>query len=78
MLGYFLYRRVSRVAGLITLAAYAALGFAGLDHYVVAPVSAHSAVMNITIITEVAAATALLIFVGCSAVRPGFTEPGVT
>src|ERR1700738_3791551 len=38
VLGYLLYSRVSRVAGLLTISAYAALGFGGLDHYVVAPV----------------------------------------
>jgi hypothetical protein len=62
-LGYWLYRRLSPVMGLVTIAIYAALGFGGLDHYVVAPVGAHSIVMNVTIFSEVVAAAALLIFV---------------
>ena len=49
-----------RLLGLLAIAGYAALGFAGLDHYWVAPVSAHSLGMNITIWFEVAAATLLL------------------
>ncbi len=49
-----------RRAGLITIAGYAALGFGGLDHYWVAPLSAHSLGMNATIWLEVAAASALL------------------
>jgi hypothetical protein len=49
--------------GLVTIAIYAGLGFGGLDHYVVAPIGAHSIVMNLTILSEVVAAAALLIFV---------------
>jgi uncharacterized membrane protein len=71
-LGYFVYRHVSRIAGFITLAAYALLGFAGLDHYAVAPVSAHSLDMNMTILAECAAAAALLIHVIRSSVRSRF------
>jgi hypothetical protein len=37
-----------------------------LDHYVVAPMAAHSIAMNMTIVGEVAAAAALLIFVARS------------
>ena len=62
-LGYWLYRRISRVAGLLTIAIYGTLGFGGLDHYAVAPIAAHSITMNLTILGEVAAASALLIFV---------------
>jgi hypothetical protein len=47
----------------VTIAIYAGLGFGGLDHYVVAPIGAHSRVMNLTILSEVVAAAALLIFV---------------
>jgi hypothetical protein len=60
-LGYWVYRRVHRVAGLALIAIYAVLGFAGLDHYVVAPVSAHSFAMHLTIALEVASAALLLI-----------------
>jgi hypothetical protein len=59
--GYWIYRRVNRMAGLVLIAVYAALGFAGLDHYVVAPMSAHSTAMHLTIALEVACAALLLI-----------------
>jgi hypothetical protein len=67
VLGYLLYSRLSRVAGLITISAYAVLGFGGLDHYTVASVSAHTVAMNLTILLEVAAAAVLLVFVARSA-----------
>ena len=63
VLGYQLYSRISRVAGLIVIAAYAVLGFGGLDHYTVAPVAAHTVAMNLTILLEAATAAVLLIFV---------------
>ena len=65
-IGLYVFRRVSKSAGLLILAVYALLGFAGLDHYTVAPVSAHSLMMNSTIAFEVATAAALLAFVGYS------------
>jgi hypothetical protein len=49
-----------RVAGLFLIAGYAALGFAGLDHYTRAPLSAHTLAMNATIAFEVVAAALLL------------------
>ena len=61
--GYWLRRAGYRVAGLVVLAVYAALGFAGLEHYTLAPVSAHSLGMNLTIGFEALAAAALLIAV---------------
>jgi hypothetical protein len=66
-LGYVLYRRISHVAGLIAIAAYAVLGFGGFDHYTVAPVSAHTLAMNLTILLEGATAAILLVFVARSA-----------
>src|SRR5882724_12500089 len=66
-LGYVLYRRVSRVAGLVSIAAFAVLGFGGLDHYTVAPMSAHTVAMNLTILLEVVTAAVLLVFVARSA-----------
>ena len=48
------------VFGLVLIAGYAALGFAGLDHYVLAPVSAHTLAMNATILLEVACAAVVL------------------
>lgn len=62
-LGYWLYRKVSRAYGLMIIALYALLGFVGLDHYALAPIGAHSVAMNATIIAEVAAASALLVFI---------------
>jgi hypothetical protein len=59
--GYWLYRRGSRAVGLTVIGVYALLGFGGLDHYVVAPVSAHSIVMNATVLGEVIAASVLLV-----------------
>src|SRR3981081_3028461 len=47
-LGYLLYARVSRVAGLITISVCAMFGLGGLDHYTIAPVSAHTVAMNLT------------------------------
>jgi hypothetical protein len=67
VLGYLLYSRISRVAGLIAISAYAVLGFAGLDHYTVAPMSAHTVAMNLTILLEVVTAAVLLVFVARSA-----------
>jgi hypothetical protein len=49
-----------RVPGLLLIMGYAALGFAGLDHYTRAPLSAHTLAMNATIAFEVVAAAALL------------------
>jgi len=48
-----------RLPGLLVIAGYAALGFAGLDHYWVAPFAAHSLAMNATIWFEVTSAAAL-------------------
>jgi hypothetical protein len=50
-----------RLPGLLVLVGYAALGFAGLDHYWVAPFAAHSLAMNATIWFEVLSATALFV-----------------
>jgi hypothetical protein len=62
-LGYLFYSRISRIPGLVLIAVYALFGFAGLDHYAVAPISAHSVAMNSTILLEVALALALLAYV---------------
>lgn len=51
------------LAGLLFVAAYAALGFDGLGHYALAPIAAHTLAMNLTIWLEVGAATVLLLFV---------------
>jgi hypothetical protein len=43
------------------VAVYAALGLDSLGHYVLAPMSAHTAAMNATIVLDVTAAALLLI-----------------
>jgi predicted branched-subunit amino acid permease len=55
-LGALLVYRAREAIGLLLLAVYAALGVDSLGHYVVAPVSAHSSMMNATILLEVGAA----------------------
>ncbi|MBS0580346.1 MAG: hypothetical protein JSR36_13915 [Proteobacteria bacterium] len=64
--GYLLQRR-GRSAGLALIGAYAALGLAGLEHYARAPLAAHSAMMNLSILTEVGAALVLLAVVAAHA-----------
>jgi len=66
--GYVLYLRDHRGFGLTFLALYAGLGFGGLLHYVRAPMAHHSAMMNVTIWTEAAAAALLLM--NLAALRP--------
>jgi hypothetical protein len=61
IVGYAFYRRGNRPAGLLLLALYGILGFAGLLHYTRAPFAHHSSMMNLTICAEVAAAAALLL-----------------
>jgi hypothetical protein len=59
--GYVLYRRGRELIGLAVLIAYAVVGFDGLLHYGRAPLHAHTPTMNFTILSEVVAATLLLI-----------------
>lgn len=60
--GWLLLRRGFRPAGLAVLALYGALGLYGLAHYGVAPASAHTPGMHLTIWLEVA--TGALVLVG--------------
>jgi hypothetical protein len=60
--GVVLLLRGSRI-GLVLIAIYAVLGFAGLDHYMLAPLSAHTLAMNLTIWLELATGLSLLVFV---------------
>jgi hypothetical protein len=69
VVGYALYQRGHRASGLTLLAAYAGLGFGGLLHYTRASMAHHSAIMNVTIWAEAAAAALLL--VNLAALRPG-------
>ena len=64
VVGLMLLRWQLRVAGLLVLAVYAAFGFDGLAHYALAPLSAHTGMMNFTILFEVATALLLLFVVG--------------
>ena len=68
VLGYWLYREVSRGLGLVVIAIYALFGFDGLGHYALAPMGAHTFAMNASILTEVVAAAVLLVYVGRVAV----------
>jgi hypothetical protein len=62
-LGYVLYRFGARRIGLALIAVYAVLGFDGLAHYALAPISAHTLAMNLTIWGEVIAAAAVLVVI---------------
>jgi hypothetical protein len=61
VVGWLLFTRGYRLAGLLLLAAYAALGIDSLGHYALAPLSAHTLAMNATILLEVIAAALLLL-----------------
>jgi hypothetical protein len=63
--GVLLFLR-GRMLGLALIAIYAVLGLGGLDHYTLAPISAHTAAMNATIWLEMATGITLLAFVGWS------------
>jgi hypothetical protein len=67
--GYALYRMGQRLAGLLLIGLYAALGFDGLLHYTRAPAAAHTAAMNFTIWFEVVAAAILLVAVTAHALH---------
>lgn len=69
-IGSVLYFRGHRRIGLAILAVYAALGLDSLGHYVLAPLSAHTAAMNSTILMEVGAAALVL----CEVARRAFVE----
>jgi hypothetical protein len=60
-----------RRGGAVLIAIYAGLGLGGLDHYTLAPMSAHTVAMNATIWVETATALVLLAFVAivCRAPR---------
>lgn len=62
VLGYLFLEAGYRSVGFVFLATYAVLGFDGLAHYGLAPISAHTVPMNLTIWLEVACA-GLLLFV---------------
>jgi hypothetical protein len=63
LVGYVLIRRGYELIGLALVAVWAALGFDGLAHYTLAPMSAHTFAMNATIWAEVSAAALLSVVV---------------
>jgi hypothetical protein len=67
--GWWLTRRGHEWCGFAVLAIYASLGLDSLGHYVVAAFSAHTLMMNVTILVEVAAAGLVMIEVARLAVR---------
>ena len=60
--GVWMFLR-GRMIGLALIAIYAVLGFGGLDHYTLAPISAHTVAMNATIWLETTTGMILLGFV---------------
>ena len=62
--GYLLFRRGHRPTGLMLLGIYGMLGLYGLGHYTVAPCSAHTLTMNLTIGLEVATGVLLIVITG--------------
>jgi hypothetical protein len=60
--GVILFLRGRTSIGLALIAIYAVLGFAGLDHYTLASISAHTLAMNATIWLETATGLILLLF----------------
>ena len=61
ILGWLLVRGRYPISGLLLICVYAALGMDSLGHYVVAPIFEHSAMMNATILLEVAAAVVVFV-----------------
>jgi hypothetical protein len=63
IVGYLLVRHEYQLIGLLTVGVYGALGLDGLAHYHLAPVSAHSFTMNLSIWSEAVTAVAVVIAV---------------
>jgi hypothetical protein len=60
LLGFLFVRKQFMAPGLLLVAVYAAFGFDGLGHYVVAPMALHTLGANVTILSEVFSAALLL------------------
>lgn len=58
--GVLLIRAGKQLIGLAALGVYGTLGLAGLGHYALAPPSAHTLTMNLTILLEVTTALVVL------------------
>ena len=61
--GVIMFLRGRTMIGLALLALYAVSGLAGLDHYTLASISAHTLAMNATIWLETTTGIVLLVFV---------------
>ena len=61
IVGWFLLIRGFPRLGLLLLVIYALLGMDSLGHYMLAPISEHTLAMNTTIMSEVTAATLVLV-----------------
>jgi hypothetical protein len=61
--GYLLLRRGYRLVGLAVIAVYGTFGLDGLAHYSLAPISAHTFTMNLSIWLEAITAVIVLIVV---------------
>lgn len=59
--GWMLLKQGWHIIGLLVLTVYAVLGLDSLGHYVVAQLSQHTIMMNLTILLEVGAAAFVLI-----------------
>jgi hypothetical protein len=73
VLGWVLLQRGQEWFGLLLLAVYAAFGMDSLGHYVVAPASQHTLMMNAGILAEVIAAVLVMIEVLRSMARKMFS-----
>ena len=69
VVGYLLVRRGNHFVGLSVIAVYAALGFDGLGHYSLAPFSAHTPTMNLSIWLEASSAALLLVMAAVFAAK---------
>jgi hypothetical protein len=76
LIGYLFIRGGYRLAGLSMVAVYAAVGFDGLGHYSLAPLTAHTPMMNLTIWLEAAGAALLLVAVAICLYRRFATPNG--
>jgi hypothetical protein len=76
LVGYLLVRSRYQLLGLTVLAVYGLLGLDGLGHYAIAPLSAHTLTMNLTIWLEVATAVLLLVAVASFMLRLSRTRHG--
>ena len=73
--GYWLWSRGHDIGGRLLLGGYALLGLGVLGHYWLAPLAAHTAAMNLTIVLE--ALMALVLLASILILRPCARAPAV-